>query len=613
MEPEVFDPKKKLQTVAIKDLAGYTFVIPDYQRGYRWTSLEVEKLLDDIIEFKEKTDGSDYYCIQPLVLLENKNEYEVIDGQQRLTTLYLILLYINKTIFKNDSALYTIVYDSAGRTESQDFLKNPILEKAKEDIDFDHIFNAYKKIGEWFKLKEPNEFLLNSFASSILNTILNQLRFIWYKVDSSDGTPIDIFHRLNAGKIKLTDSELIKALLLSEDSIKKSLKIQPIEDEDLRIEIEKANKKTLLFKQIAMASEWDQIEHKLHGQEFWSFLSNDDKATRIDLLFELSTPKHEKPFDYFNTISKSRELLDIWKEIISNFETLQEWYLDRKLYHLIGYIINENIKTLKEVLDYYKSDKCKDRNDFKNFLNTCISETIKNINIDEIHYNGESGNRSLYKILNLFNVISVDKSGDNQRYPFSKHKGTIWSIEHIHAQNSQELQKRKDWYNWLEYQCKALSKVDFSNETEKEQSRLEAINRIKLELPKFKTDQKGLEKVFREIANDVEKLLNNQKDDESMHLISNLALLGKNDNSAFNSSTFAAKRLKMMELDKSGSYIPICTRNVFCKYYNPDAENFSFWTTEDRKTYRKAIIDTLTEAGFPPKFNEVSNIESEEE
>ena len=175
MEPEVFDPKKKLQTVAIKDLAGYTFVIPDYQRGYRWTSLEVEKLLDDIIEFKEKTDGSDYYCIQPLVLLENKNEYEVIDGQQRLTTLYLILLYINKTIFKNDSALYTIVYDSAGRTESQDFLKNPILEKAKEDIDFDHIFNAYKKIGEWFKLKEPNEFLLNSFASSILNTILNQL------------------------------------------------------------------------------------------------------------------------------------------------------------------------------------------------------------------------------------------------------------------------------------------------------------------------------------------------------------------------------------------------------------------------------------------------------
>ena len=80
-----------------------------------------------------------------------------------------------------------------------------------------------------------------------------------------------------------------------------------------------------------------------------------------------------------------------------------------------------------------------------------------------------------------------------------------------------------------------------------------------------------------------------------------------------NSSTFAAKRLKMMELDKSGSYIPICTRNVFCKYYNLDAENFSFWTTEDRKTYRKAIIDTLTEAGFPPKFNEVSNIESEEE
>ena len=131
---------------------------------------------------------------------------------------------------------------------------------------------------------------------------------------------------MNAGKIKLTDSELIKALLLSEDSIKKTLKLSPIEDEELKLEVEKANKKTLLLKQISMAAEWDQIEHKLHDTEFWSFLSNIDKATRIDLLFELSTPENKKPFDYFNTISKTKDFLEIWKEIVINFETLQEWY-----------------------------------------------------------------------------------------------------------------------------------------------------------------------------------------------------------------------------------------------------------------------------------------------
>ena len=608
---ENFDPNKKLQTVAIKELAGFTFIIPDYQRGYRWTPIEVENLLDDIIEFKDKTDGTDYYCIQPLVLLKKGAEYEVIDGQQRLTTLYLILLYINKTVYKNDSTFYSIIYDSAGRASSESFLKNPVKEKAQDDIDFSHIYKAYQRITEWFENKEPNDLL-----SSILNTILQQLRFIWYKVDDSDGTPIDIFHRLNAGKIKLTDSELIKALLLSEDSIKKTLKLSPdmsIEDEELKLEVEKANKKTLLLKQISMASEWDQIEHKLHDTEFWSFLSNIDKTTRIDLLFELSTPENKKPFDYFNTISKTKDFLEIWKEIVINFETLQEWYIDKNLYHLIGYIINENILSLKEILDYYKSSKCKDRKGFRDFLTEKIADTIKSINIDEIHYNGESGNRSLYRILNLFNVMTVDKSGGNQRYPFSKHKGTVWSIEHIHAQNSQELQKRKDWFNWLDYQSKALSKVEFPNEPDKEQRRVENLCRIQLELPKFKTDGKGLEKIFREIAYDVESLLNDSKDDDSMHLISNLALLGKNDNSAFNSSTFAAKRLKMMELDKSGSYIPICTRNVFCKYYNPDAENFSFWTTEDRKTYRKSIIDTLTEAGFPPKYNDGSNIENEED
>ena len=38
---ENFDPNKKLQTVAIKELAGFTFIIPDYQRGYRWTPIEL--------------------------------------------------------------------------------------------------------------------------------------------------------------------------------------------------------------------------------------------------------------------------------------------------------------------------------------------------------------------------------------------------------------------------------------------------------------------------------------------------------------------------------------------------------------------------------------------
>lgn len=604
MGEEIFNPEKKLQTVAIKNLAGFAFVIPDYQRGYRWTEIEVRNLLDDISEFKDNSDGSDYYCIQPLVVLKKDNEYEVIDGQQRLTTLYLILLYISKTVYKNDNLLYSISYESAGRTKSEDFLKNPMDEtKSKEDIDFYHIYKAYKVITEWFLAKEPNSYLLNDYASNVASLILNKIRFIWYKVDKTDGTPIDIFHRLNAGKIKLTDSELIKALLLSEEALKKTLKLDIGVDEDLKHEIEKVNKKTLSLKQISIANEWDIIEHKLHDEDFWAFLTNKEKATRIDLLFELSTPEKERPFDYFSRLSKQKDFHEIWKEIVSNFETLEEWYLDRNLYHLIGYIINENIMTLREILDYYRSEKCNNRQDFKKFLERKIASIIKGINIDEIYYNGESGNKSLYKILDLFNIITVDKSGESQRYPFYKHKKMVWSIEHIHAQNSQELHKRSDWLNWLEYQYKALTKINFENNSDKEKTRYECLDYITEELPKFRTEQKGLEKIFRDIAENVESLLDSNT--EGMHLISNLALLGKFDNSAFNSSTFAAKRIKMMELDMAGSYIPVCTRNVFCKYYNPEASDFSFWTEEDRNTYRQAIIDILTKAGYPPEYNKI--------
>ena len=67
------------------------FFVPDYQRGYRWGKAEVELLLNDIME-NSKQHGQNYY-LQPIVVKTiEKAHYELIDGQQRLTTLYLIYL-----------------------------------------------------------------------------------------------------------------------------------------------------------------------------------------------------------------------------------------------------------------------------------------------------------------------------------------------------------------------------------------------------------------------------------------------------------------------------------------------------------------------------------------
>ena len=102
----------ELMLKSVYDLLDKNYFIPSYQRGYRWEKRQIQDLLEDLYNFacdKDKTDGS-FYCLQPIVVkkcdevtkvsndlqseLDNNEWYEVIDGQQRLTSLYLLLKYL---------------------------------------------------------------------------------------------------------------------------------------------------------------------------------------------------------------------------------------------------------------------------------------------------------------------------------------------------------------------------------------------------------------------------------------------------------------------------------------------------------------------------------------
>jgi uncharacterized protein with ParB-like and HNH nuclease domain len=67
--------------------------IPAYQRGYRWSPLQVTQLLDDVWEFIQVSEGGNrhqFYCLQPLVIKAVPDGvFEVVDGQQRLTTVFI--------------------------------------------------------------------------------------------------------------------------------------------------------------------------------------------------------------------------------------------------------------------------------------------------------------------------------------------------------------------------------------------------------------------------------------------------------------------------------------------------------------------------------------------
>jgi uncharacterized protein with ParB-like and HNH nuclease domain len=205
-----------LELKTISELQQYNFYIPSYQRGYRWTINEVRDLLNDISEFTprlvdDESNDKTWYCLQPIVVKKKENgELEVIDGQQRLTTIYLILHYINSR-YVDPQKLFDLDYET--REGSTSFLKS--LKKGQHDesnIDFYHISNAYKTICDWFN--DPS-FNINDFESKFKFNA----KVIWY--ESSEEDPIEIFTRINIGKIPLTNAELIKALFLNSSNFDK--------------------------------------------------------------------------------------------------------------------------------------------------------------------------------------------------------------------------------------------------------------------------------------------------------------------------------------------------------------------------------------------------------
>lgn len=263
-----------LETKFVADIRG-SFYIPSYQRGYRWSETEVVRLLDDIYQ-----NGKKNYCLQPVVVRKKEDQYELIDGQQRLTTLYLIYKYMkNVNPFFNEPA-FTLSYQT--RDQSEEFLKTLDMTKQDDNIDFWFISKAYNTIKEWFEQD------LQIRVMHIFEYLKEDVKIIWYEVGESEDA-ISLFTRLNIGKIPLTSAELVKAMFLSRDNA-----------ENMRRE-----------KQEEISLQWDGIERELHNESLWFFLTNSVKGeyqTRIDLVLDLIAGKDESTREKYYTFFRFDEL-----------------------------------------------------------------------------------------------------------------------------------------------------------------------------------------------------------------------------------------------------------------------------------------------------------------
>lgn len=547
-----------LGTKLVGEIEG-SFLVKSYQRGYRWSKDEVIRILEDI-----KQNENNNYCLQPIVVKKINNSYELIDGQQRLTTIFLIYQYIHEKIPYFAAPKFSIDYET--RPKSKEYLNDIDITKKNDNIDYWYMATAYETIDDWFS--DGHQESLPLFS----NYFKENVSVIWYEVDDNIDS-IPLFTRLNIGKIPLTSSELVKAMFLSNS----------------------LNKEMTEERQNEIALQWDNIEKRLRDDSFWYFLTNKgvfDYQTRIDLILDLlaNRPKNsrEKYYTFFaiDDMKKEKSLREIWSEIQHTYLTLFDWFENHEFYHKIGYLISSEYMSLQEI---YNKSKGKNKEEFINYINEEIRNSIKiDKNYGELDYDKEKDKNDIQKLLLLFNIESVRKNGEEtQWFPFNKFKfrengKTVWSLEHIHAQQSEGMKTIDAWKEWLTLHLSSIKDI-FLEEKELILRIEQAINK-----PNLSSDE------FNELQSIISTKLTSTN--SNRNTIANLALLNSVDNSALSNSTFDVKRNKIIQMDKKGLYIPFCTKMVFLKYYSKSVDNnLHFWSYNDMSAYVGYINEILRE------------------
>ncbi len=603
--------KEYLRSVGEIIEAEYKFSIPSNQRGYRWRKQQVEDLLNDIFDFytenkilglsanPEDTD-KEYYCLQPLIVKKEvgeKGEYfSVVDGQQRLTTIFIFLAYLDERFGEKK---FTIDYES--RDESQDFLskieigkKPDAVDIKRKHVDYHYMNIALEVIKDW--IEEKKEKVDKLIAHFLCNVIRRAVKFIWYPLEINNGENVhDIFENINANKIPLTDAELIKALLLNNSNYNKT-KIHEI------AEMEK----------LKLATAWDEIERFFGDDDFWYFINNDKNPpqTRIDLLFNFYVEanadkiRNQKHYDEHILFNKFRDLfeekekdVEIWDEISTVYEKIREWYEDDELYHKIGFLIasgTQQIKIFKEI-EQENKDKALDK------INSMIKVKLKKdykINkpddLDDIEYPEEC----IKWLLLLHNIGTIVKSADSSidnRFSFKKFNDEEWEREHIHA-SADGARRKEDRQIWLDALCKSKIIEYLTKETDIDDELKKFIHTIEGKENEEKRKDFAAnhnEEKFKDIYNKFTIRFSDLKDKNSLK---NLALLSKKINGSYQNAPFPIKREEIIKADKNGNFIPLCTRNVFLKYYTDKSEPMPLiWNDYDADEYFNDIKEVLTD------------------
>ena len=638
-------------------LDGRYFYIPSYQRGYRWTEKQVGNLLRDLLCFSNdlankgnKDEKDQFYCLQPVIarpitdidqlktifgddfndsILEH-GVWEIIDGQQRLTTIFLLYKYLldqkgwDAETLKDEEdgkELYHLCY--ATRKGSSSFLENLSLkaikdsseEVFKENVDYFHMANAFKYISEWIKTDGKSINIRYQLGGSLDNVrtslfkLLNgmsdtkggSVQVLWYELAENKGKRnIKEFQKINTGKIRLTDAELIKGLFLLEKNFSTSEKY---------------------IKQSELALEWEFIENTLHANNFWYFLQKKgfDMPNRIDLLFNLIYKKaalkniQEEDWDaklkevdiqlsdarqseifrfYYNRFEGKigedlqHEVGKAWDEVMELYRTLDDWFCTPSIYNYIGLLSQCGEDLCRLVLHYEYLPEESTRLDFEDYLKERISFHLRKVKIDnekKLILSTYKEHDNIYKVLLTLNIHllneqnqKLESESDVYKFPFDVLNAQNWDIEHIDSFHTNALKKDNDKKEWIE-----TALADRSDELSKDEK--EQIN--------LKIEENALDDAINIIKRNAQEV---DTEEEIKNTIGNLTLLDAATNRMYGNSLFCTKRRIIIERIKQGVFVPVATQYIFAKFFDQKGTNRSLWTKEDMEAYHSYIYNVIS-------------------
>lgn len=577
----------------IKKLEGFIFHIDKYQRGYRWGIREIYSLLDDIYSFDAIKEN--FYCLQPLVVkVKSENNFELIDGQQRATTIYLILKFLLNTDF------YQLKYETRGNDEGNntfleqlnvyiipDFLdikigeldksisnywKNDFLttNQVYDSVDNFYFFKAYCAIKHWFSLKKEED------KGILEHNLLNKTKVIWYVENNAEVNVTNTFINFNDGKISLDQAELIKGLY--------ALDFNNIHDKTRKS-----------YEENQFADEWNNIEHHLKVPSFWNFIhyekDNRELANKITLLLEIEKGKGKKAEDLFHTYREYEKAFKSndkpeWRSLSSLYNQLDEWYNFRETYHLMGAVVHLTNTSVHKVINHYIEQSN------KKTLNKYLKEVLKDeffknenefkdvYNPDELKY----GKKGITSMLLLYNIAVAQLTDKYYKFPFDLFKQVkSWNIEHIYAKNSKGFEQIEDLENW-HIELKEII-----------EERGDLLQNVELQKLWQQIDLKDLEKsnyLIKKIELQLQELLDKDS-------LSNLCFLDNVTNIQVGNKVFRKKREMILEISaplNEGAYVPVASKMVFQKSLTPSNElKINYWNTMDREAYINDIENKIKE------------------